>query len=322
MMSIMDLELDTANALAVGPRPQRQPRRGDCGPLPARDLSTASETVSVPAVVASLPGEPLYLDIETVPDYSRLHLFGLPDVPPVRDELPLEKCGEPAEAVNQSVANVATELRDLWPCDAFLDACIAAEKAGKNRDGVLKEIESFRREKQRNRDAAEERRKLLSTTPEYCRIVAVGWAIGSGEVLSSVDDDGTMGERRMLEFVAESIRRCGQVVGFGVLSFDLPVVLFRCALLGVEFPRFLNRSPHGSDVIDLHAARYAGGWGKPMGLKPLAKCMGIDIPAGDCDGSQVESLLANDPEKLGEYVRSDVHITRELHRKFRGYFCR
>jgi hypothetical protein len=49
--------------------------------------------------------------------------------------------------------------------------------------------------------------------------------------------------------------------------------------------------------------------------------MGIPIPAEGVDGSQVAELFASDPVKLGDYVRSDIQITRELHRRFRGFFC-
>lgn len=56
-------------------------------------------------------------------------------------------------------------------------------------------------------------------------------------------------------------------------------------------------------------------------LKDLAKWYGIEVPAGDVDGSQVLELYQSDPEMLARYVRSDVEITRQLHGLWRGTFC-
>ena len=58
-----------------------------------------------------------------------------------------------------------------------------------------------------------------------------------------------------------------------------------------------------------------------MKLKDVARLYGIHVPAGDIDGSQVEELLNTEPEKVAEYCKSDVSITRELWSLFCGYFC-
>jgi len=58
-----------------------------------------------------------------------------------------------------------------------------------------------------------------------------------------------------------------------------------------------------------------------MKLKQLCKLYGIEVPAGDVDGSQVLDLMRSEPGKVGEYVRSDVDVTRSLHNKFKGFFC-
>lgn len=47
----------------------------------------------------------------------------------------------------------------------------------------------------------------------------------------------------------------------------------------------------------------------------------VPIPAEDVDGSQVYELMRDGRiEEVGEYVRSDVHLTRSLHCKLAGYF--
>ena len=153
----------------------------------------------------------------------------------------------------------------------------------------------------------------------------MGWAVGDGEVNSTVvkfEDDYTQGEMALLEFFWRMIANHSPIVGFNCLSFDLQVIKARSILLGVEPSRILNDSPYSSnrDVCDLMLSRF-GTRAQPMGLKKLAKLYGIPVPAGDVSGSDVEELWRTDPEKLGEYVRSDVWITRELRRKWSGYFC-
>ena len=354
----LDFEFDAADAMAVGPRAKRvndgtqrrSKRQLAADPSvvsAARNLAgsailsaTVQDAAIAPASqiaptaaltsekVRSRRGDFLYLDIETVPDYSRLESFGLPPVPLARIEGDIDECPAPEDLLKNSVRNFADDMRNEWPCDDYLNLLIAAERNGKNRDGIMKEIESFRREKQRIREAADERRKLLSTTPEYLRIVAIGWAVGSGPVQSMVNAEAADGlrqqhESEMLQTLVSLIEADHQspIVGFGVLGFDLPAILTRCILLGIPVGRLIDRRPWGRDVIDLCSARYDKAWGRPLGLKPLARCLGIPVPAGDVDGSQVEALLANDPAEVGEYVRSDVEITRELHRMYVGYFC-
>ena len=60
---------------------------------------------------------------------------------------------------------------------------------------------------------------------------------------------------------------------------------------------------------------------QPGKLKQMAQLYGIDVPAGDFEGSQVEEIWnAGDYEMIREYVTSDVVITAALHKCMRGYF--
>jgi len=46
-----------------------------------------------------------------------------------------------------------------------------------------------------------------------------------------------------------------------------------------------------------------------------------EVYISDVDGSNVAELYETNPDRLGEYVRSDVAVTKALHRKWRGLFC-
>jgi hypothetical protein len=104
------------------------------------------------------------------------------------------------------------------------------------------------------------------------------------------------------------------------------VLFARSAILGVPSSRSFDLKPWGRDVVDLFAIRFpkgpgAAGGGRPAKLKELARVYGVEVPAGDTDGGDVERLLRESPHLLRQYVESDVAVTRDLHRKWAGYFC-
>lgn len=282
-------------------------------PPPQKEKLSSSATDGVQR------GRYLYFDLETIPDESRLDLFDLPPVPQMPSRRVLAECMPVADLLDGDIPTVKQYLTQANPCEEYLTAVDVAERQEKKpRKGVLDAISDYRTSLLTFASAADERRKLLSVTPEYCRIAALGWAIDDGPVHSLV-----IGEVISEAYIIEHFWRlatAGQVlVGFNCLGFDLPVLFIRSMLLDVEPSRRIDTSPFKSDVCDLMARRWPKGGAK--GLKPTAKALGITIPTEDVDGSKVYELLQTDPVKVANYVASDIVITRELHRKYEGFFC-
>jgi hypothetical protein len=268
----------------------------------------------------------LFFDLETVPDYSRLASFGLDPLPEPKPETGVSDCPKIDDFLKLALDQIGDELKRINPCDAWLDLLSDAErKRDKPRSGLTKAVDGVRSERLSIVQAAESRRKLLSVTPEYCRIAAMGWAFADGDQPQSivaVDPDfqaQEILERKLLESFWEMAASCERIVGFNVIGFDLPVIFVRSMLLGITATRRIDLRPWGGDVVDLMERRFAKS--KAMKLKELARLYGMQIPAGDVDGSQVAELAEVDPAKLDEYVKSDVTITRELFRLYEGYFC-
>lgn len=272
-------------------------------------------------------GLPLYFDIETMPDYSRLDSFGLAPVPPAPDETPIQALPDTTSVICGTVDTIKTVLRQFVCPATWLDLLAAAESANKNRAGVHALITEARNVRQAAAQAQVDRLKLLSTTPEYCSICAIGWAVGNRSVESLWICDGTT-EAVLLETFWSLAARHDPLICFNGIYFDLPVLMVRSMLLGVPSTRTIDTSPYREDVIDLYLRRF-GPRGKtdkerPGKMKDLARLYGIDVPAGDCDGSQVAELMqtAEGRVKVGEYVRSDIHVLREMHKAGSGYFWR
>lgn len=287
-----------------------------------------TETVVQPPKVATktVSSSVLYFDLETIPDYDRMDCFDLEPIPEPAKRGEADKCPPVVDLLKQTLEKIKEDLKFYNPENSYLDALDAAEKsAAKPRKGVLDLTADLRKQDQAREDALIARRKLMSVTPEYCRIVALGFSIGNqinnAMVIdnSTRDADKNAAEVKILEHFWALAKSVKSVCGFNILNFDLPVIFVRSMLLDVSPSRNFDLKPWGTDVIDLMAKRFTRSGA--MGLKKLAKVMGINVPAGDVDGSQVEELWRTNPAKVGEYVRSDIEITKALHRKYVGYFC-
>lgn len=274
---------------------------------------------SFPVLHNECIGLPLYLDIETVPDESRLASFDLDELPKLLPESMNEDLPTLDEIEANGIADLKRLLNGKNPNAAWLTMARDKESGSKKpRKGVLDLFDEIESQGVKIAAAAEDRRKLLSVTPEYCRIVAVGWAFGDNEPQAWSDATGDT-EVDLLASLLDVITKLrSPILGYNVLGFDLNVIFVRAAIKGLKLGRMLDTKPWGRDVIDLMQKRFPKG--PAMKLKQLAKLYQVDVPAGDVDGSQVADLIKTDPELVRKYVMSDIVITRELAKKWQGLF--
>jgi hypothetical protein len=292
------------------------------------DVSPALATSPVPKpkTAAGHKGV-LYFDLETVPDYERMASFGLDPIPePMKRSIYGEFAGQSkskegvlTDQLKGTLKEFETWIRKWNPDNDSLEVIDRIERsAPKPRKGIFDLTEEIRNQDSAREQLLQDHRKKMSVTPEFNRIVAMGWRF-NGETMSTVIDYDVITEETLLELFWGTVRNCKSVCGYNILGFDLPTIFVRSILLDVCPSRTFDLKPWGTDVIDLMKKRFPSSGS--MKLKTLAACMGIPIPAGDVDGSQVEELWKNDPKKLGEYVRSDVDLCAELHSKYFGFFC-
>lgn len=266
---------------------------------------------------------PVYLDIETIPDESRRHLFGLdapiekkPEVDPIIGNWP--------DFMAKTITQIEEIVDSVNPTELWLKALETWERQSKKpRDGIFKIAKKVREARNPGGPEAEAAKiKKMSVTPEFLRIISIGIAVGDDEPQGFVVDDhigGNVTEADLLEWAWKSIKDATSLYGFNVLGFDLPAILVRSSILKVKPYRAFSTKPWESDVVDLMLKRWPKG--NQMGLKDTARVMGIEIPAGDMDGSKVFETFQRDPYEIPQYVKSDVVITRELKRMWTGFFC-
>lgn len=164
-------------------------------------------------------------------------------------------------------------------------------------------------------------RARLSLSPYGCRIVAAGWACDESSPayvhLCQSDDD----ERWVITRLIEMMATADEIIVFNGSTFDVPVVIARAWLLGLDVPaslRALVEKRYNSRLIDLFqvvtfgAGRHYDG---PIscGLVSMCEVFGIDIPSDEEDGSQIATMVAEGRwDDVREHCRRDVERTRAL----------
>ncbi|TXH10156.1 MAG: hypothetical protein E6R03_15785 [Hyphomicrobiaceae bacterium] len=321
-----DFEFDidlSAMPTTVRPEAVMSDRKADEIMSSAGEMVAATSAAKIP--VSSAGGSVLYVDIETMPDYDRQHLFGLPPLPVVPPEQSVSELLAPAEFLSQTAKEIETWLNKNNPCEEWLQQCEACERAtagrSGNRKGVFDLLEKARNGKDAVNDALRSNRKKMSVTPEMAQIVAIGFAIDDEDVHWEVSGLDGATEKRMLECFWGYAKRCQHICGFNVAGFDLPTIFFRSIMLGIPASRMIDLSPYKDQVIDLMVSRFGRNGEKGMGLKNVAKLCDIQVPCEGVDGSQVEELYRTNPALVGQYVASDIIVTRKLHRLYSGFFC-
>ncbi len=321
MTALLDFsEIDLLGEDTVVSTPAATP---DSGELPLPSIANEQSAAKSPRQRKSKQQASglLYFDLEAIPDYDRFEKFGLDPIPEPAQRTTVEAMGNdlPSVLLKKTLADIADCLTAKSPCEEYLIGLEKCEKSAvKPRKGVFDAIAKVRGLDDARLAAIEAQRKQMATSPEMCQIVAMGWAVGDQEPVSMITGEDGVTEKMILErfwVLAKSVTR---VIGFNILGYDLPVIFVRSMLLGVEPSRQFDLKPWGNDCIDLMKVRWPGPAGK---LKWLASALGIEIPAGDVDGSQVEELYKTNRPLLGQYVRSDVVLLQQLHAMYRGFFC-
>lgn len=283
------------------------------------------ETKPAPSILSFPPGcepregDPVYLDIETVPDDESTRAKFFP-VQPLPAEVAAEKMMDVDKFIGLAIAKQEEYLDPITPPQAWVSRCIAAELTRddkKTRDGTMKLLHG-------KRAAEEQYVKSLSVNPMTLKIVSIGIGVG-GCPVRVLTLDACESESSMLSEAWKILcdRRFTPIVGFGVRRFDLPAMLIRSSILGVDVPRLLDLRKYGSsDVIDFENVLFDGQVPRGHGMKACAGLLGIDVPESHGDGSQVYKFYKDGNwAAIATYNRGDVEILRAIHEKVSGKLC-
>ena len=171
------------------------------------------------------------------------------------------------------------------------------------------DVETCPMDMQKHDALVEEDRKQL-INPIDSRAVAIGIRRNGSDIIFSGQE-----EKKLLEEFWTEWRRAREtgafIVGFNLLSFDLPFLVTRSFIHQVKILPFNLKS-----VIDLRDRISAYRYGNTRGtLKEFAALMGLETMG---DGGQVAELCRQgDIDGLAKYLRNDLLITDEIFKRVR-----
>jgi len=278
------------------------------------------ETVQVTAVVeprkakakaakskseALAPGGPLIFDIETGPEpEEKLRDFFEVDYSKVKG----------ADLIDAEFDPATVKLGNLKD-QAKIDAKIKSER------------EKFDAEKTaaiaaKANAATDQWRTFVdraALSPVTGRVLAIGW-IGTNDVIQiwAVDPADADAEKKLLTTFWVSFRDCAKtdapIIGFNSHGFDLPFLIRRSWLLGVDVPDdvLANGRPHRL-FIDLMQVWQCGNRQERISLNNLSAFFGHGQKTEGVDGGDFARLYLSekqeDRETAIEYLRQDVRLT-------------
>jgi len=204
------------------------------------------------------------------------------------------------------------------PCQRPEYAAELAEKVSP--PGNIKKPESIAAWLEENRETATAE-ALAKTSFDGGRghVCTISWAKNDG--LPYVAHANTIAdERGVIEafFADLDPYHSETLVGHNITGFDLAFLRKRAIVLGVTMPRAnkfpRDPKPWDKTVFDTMTA-WAGGTNR-ISMNDLCAVLGIEGKGG-FDGSQVAAAWAGgEHEKIADYCKADVVMTREIHKRF------
>lgn len=164
---------------------------------------------------------------------------------------------------------------------------------------------------------------------EYGQVLAIGWtedpidpddkdAVFTGDFVIVDEEDGSderhviksFWDRISLALVAGRFKELW--VGHNIFGFDLPFLMRRSLILGIDFPLgILKSGRYWSDIfVDTMSLFAAGEYRKTISLDRFCKACGLPGKSGS--GEHFATLLQEDREAAIGYLTHDLAITSLL----------
>jgi len=157
--------------------------------------------------------------------------------------------------------------------------------------------------------------------PDLGLITAVGMGYGDDAQRKILINSGrsASGETALLGEFWEMFRVMGgRVCGYNILGFDLPYLMKRSFVNGVEVPvKMIDMRRYSVDpVFDLYAIMY--NWGQGRGMKWVAKRYGF-LPEG-YDGQEGSEAPSMSDAELETYLNIELDLLYSLFDRMNGVY--
>lgn len=166
---------------------------------------------------------------------------------------------------------------------------------------------------------ADKRREMIERAAldvDLARIVALGTSV-DGEAVSVTRCETERDEKQaLLEFCAFVEHESPTIITFNGNRYDLPLIMRRCAYLGLPIPD-LSTDPYRGANVDVFARLTLNGKIPGHSLSWFARRLGWSDCQSAIDGSEVGAAVARgDWPAIEDHCRADVIATGRLARHF------
>jgi predicted PolB exonuclease-like 3'-5' exonuclease len=153
-------------------------------------------------------------------------------------------------------------------------------------------------------------------------VLAVGLKTHDNEEILHVANYGTIGERAMLahawEIFGSKRDQANKIIGVNILDFDLPFLVRRSWILGVDVPEWVRKGRYfDSSFVDLEVEWNMGNNAKCISADNLCKALGIvgkeAVP--EVTGATFHTFYNGTPEqreKALAYLSNDLRMEWEI----------
>jgi predicted PolB exonuclease-like 3'-5' exonuclease len=123
--------------------------------------------------------------------------------------------------------------------------------------------------------------------------------------------------RMFWQWTQERITAGEHVVGFNIYGFDLPMLIRRSWILGVNIPRAIRKGRYWNDnLIDVMDVWTCGNRDQRISLDNLSKALGIGEKNGN--GKDFAALWERDRLEAVAYLKQDLNLTRKVAERVLG----
>lgn len=253
-------------------------------------------------------GQFFIFDIETFPDESR---FPRPTVTSrERREWDLPKLQ------TQNAEIIVKELKTgLMQEDQLADLLQLENTSKKPRSTVAKEI--MKAIEDLDSDMKDWQNEG-SLDPWKGKIVAFSWSFLGEETVHTMTARDADEERFILSMFW-ALQSAGTRVGYNIKAFDDQFIVVRSMLLGVEPSCQMETGRYSKQSKDIMQLLFPD-MQRAKKCKDVAAMLGIQVPAGDIEGSHVFGLVeSGDWDTLHKYSNSDVVVEKAMFRIVKKY---
>lgn len=166
------------------------------------------------------------------------------------------------------------------------------------------------------KESFEEKVESATLSPITSKVLAVGYHFVNRSKLSIREPESHL-IKEFFELASDQIKSGGTLIGYNILEFDLPFLMFRAIVNKITIPLSLGKWYRGrfqayDAFIDLQVMALFGKYSH-VGFKLDRVARALGLPGKNGDGAAFYKMP---PEQARAYLENDINITKLMAERF------